>query len=439
MRGILFVTALSLTVACSNLFGQFNRTEVPIGDAINKALAKGAITGEDAQPFHIRVEVSEPENPQSSYQGAFEEWWISPDQWRREVSTKDGMRQTIVVVGGKKTEKDEGDYFPVWLRSFVKAILDPIPNATAWTANGIMIEQIIMSNGAKSDACARTQSKIGSAARDSTVYFNVCFDDEGTLKFVSSPGYSMEFHDYRSFGKKKIARTLIDDPESGTKLVGKVTILEDGSKSKGAADLFAPLSADEDKFQAMQVSAETMENLTANNPPIVWPTVDSGNLHGRVAIYISIDTEGRVREAWPINGDNGVDDSAREQVRKWTIKPAADEAGKRVQVDGGLSFAFETRIENPLPELTDAEIRQLATKIVDPVWPPNSVLPGQVFETEISVNEQGELTGAAYSHTRMAIDVVLAVNKAIHQWTFRPLVRDGKPQYFHGIVKFVVK
>jgi hypothetical protein len=27
---------------------------------------------------------------------------------------------------------------------------------------------------------------------------------------------------------------------------------------------------------------------------------------------------------------------------------------------------------------------------------------------------------------------------AISQWTFRPLIRDGKPQYFHGVVRFVV-
>jgi hypothetical protein len=438
MKNIRILTALILGMACSITSGQIRHTSVPIGDVLSKALAKGLITGENARPFHIRVEITEPENPQSPYQGAFEEWWVSPDQWRREATTKDGMRQTIVVTGGKKTEKDEGDYFPVWLRSFVKAVFDPVPEPALWTSSGMMIEQTFMA-GAKTDACARTQAKIGSADRDSTVYFNVCFDDEGTLKFVGSPGYSMEFHDYRSFGKKKIARILSDDPESGTKLVGKVTVLEDESKANGAADLFAPLAADEDRFREAQVNAVTMENLTAGNPPIAWPTVHSGNLKGKVAIYVSADTEGHVREVWPINADNGVDDSVREQVRKWTIKAATDKTGKRVQVDGPISFAFETRIENPLPELSDAEVRQLATKIVDPVWPANSVQPGQIVEAEISVNEQGKFAGASYSHAGVPVAAVIAMNDALHQWTFRPFIKDGKAQYFKGTVKFVVK
>jgi len=440
MVRIQFLAVFGFALACSATYGQIQHTEVPLGDTLAEALANGSLTGDGARPFHIRVEVSEPENPQSPYQGTFEEWWISADQWRREVTSKDGMRQTIVVTGVKKTEKDEGDYFPVWLRNFVTATFDPVPNAKAWKTAGIMIEQTTMPNGAKSDACARTKGSVGSAGRESTVYFNVCFDDRGRLKFVGSPGYSMEFHDYRSFGKKEIARKLIDNPESGTTLVGNVTVLEDPLKATSAGDagdLFAPLPTNDDKFLSVQVSAETMQNLIAGNPPVVWPALRSGNVRGRVAIYVSADTKGQVREAWPINADAGVDDSLREQAQKWTIKAAVDSAGKPVQVDGPISFAYETRIENPLPQLNDAEIRQLATKIVDPVWP-KSVHAGLVIEAGISVNEEGKVTGTGFHHTTAPPDAVMAVVDALRQWTFRPLIRDGKPEYFQGVVKFTV-
>jgi hypothetical protein len=400
-------------------------------------MARGSITGDGARPFHIRVEVSEPENPQSPYQGTLEEWWISPDQWRREVTSKDGMRQTIVVTGGKKTEKDEGDYFPVWLRNFVTAAFNPVPDAKAWMTSGLMIEQIV-GNGYKSDACARTKSQIGSAGRDSTVYSAVCFDQQGRLSLVVAPGYGMEFHDYESFGEKDIAHRLIDNPESGTTLVGNVTVLEDAPATANAGDLFVPLPTDDDKFNAMQVSSEAMENLTAGNPPVAWPTLRSGNVRGRVAIYVSADTKGQVRETWPINADAGVDDSLREQARKWTIKPAVDKTGKPVQVDGPISFAYETRIEDPFPQLSDAEIRQLVTRMVDPVWP-KSVHPGQVIEANISVNEQGKLAGTGFSHMTAPPDALIAVINALHQWTFRPLIRDGKPEYFNGTLKFVVR
>jgi len=224
------VTAVIL-FANSTVHGQIKRTSVPLGDAVEKALAKGSLLGEGARPFHIYVSVSEPGNPASPYQGTIEEWWASPSQWRREVTAKAGMRQTIVVVDGKKTERDEGDYFPLWLNSFVTAIVDPVPDAAAWMATGSSIEQITMPNGDKSDACARAKSSIGTGTRATDAFSNVCFDGQGRVKFYGSPRYGMEFHDYRSFGKKQIAHQFADDPEPGTHLMGEVTRLEELPKN----------------------------------------------------------------------------------------------------------------------------------------------------------------------------------------------------------------
>jgi TonB family protein len=406
-----------------------------MGDALSKALAKGSLTGADPKPFHIRVRVTEPENPDSPYQGTIEEWWLSPDQWRRELTAKGGMRQTIVVVRGKKTEQDEGDYFPHWLQEFVTAIVDPVPDADHWSASGAVIEQIVMPNGEKSDACARAKSKIGDGDNAVDAFSNVCFDGEGRLGSVGSPGYFMEFHDYRKFDKKQIAHTLANDPEPGTRLVGSVTVLED--EAKATAPSFTPLQPDEERFRSVQVGSAVMRTLTADEPPIIWPPVRSGNIKGKLAMYISVDRTGQVREAWPLNSDNaGLEDPAREQVRKWKFKAAVDQSGKAVQVKGGLGFTFETRIDNPLPILSNAQIRELATKIVEPVWPASGLQHGQIVLVEISVNEEGKLTGSSYSKTPPA--ALRAVNDAIRKWSFRPLIRDEKPQYFHGTLEFVV-
>src|ERR1700722_19875837 len=107
MRRAAFLISVVLSVGCVSSLCQIQRNSIPIGDAVSKALAKGSLTGEGARPFHIRVEVSEPETPQSPYQGAFEGWWASPDRWRRVVTDKDGMKQTFVVAGGQKTAKNE--------------------------------------------------------------------------------------------------------------------------------------------------------------------------------------------------------------------------------------------------------------------------------------------------------------------------------------------
>jgi hypothetical protein len=361
MRIFGIVVTAGVLFATGTMYGQVKRTSVPLGDAVGRALAKGSLLGEGARPFHIYVSVSEPENPASPYQGTIEEWWASPSQWRREVTAKGGMRQTIVVADGKKTERDEGNYFPLWLNSFITAIINPVPDAAAWAASGGAIEQITMPNGDKSDACAHAKYKIGTGAAATDAFSTVCFDGEGRVKFYGSPRYSMEFSDYRRFGKKEVARKFGDDPEPGTRLLGDVIKLEDMPKGL-RPELFAALTTEDDRFRSVQVSAAQMEQLTAGNKPIEWPTIRSGNTHGRLAVYVSIDTQGQVREAWPLNSDNaGLDDSVREQVRHWTTKPPVSD-GKPVQVDGPRGFAFDTRVADPLPELGDAEVRALATK-----------------------------------------------------------------------------
>jgi hypothetical protein len=120
------------------------------------------------------------------------------------------------------------------------------------------------------------------------------------------------------------------------------------------------------------------------------------------------------------------------------MKPTVDKTGNPVQVDGSLIVAFETRIEDPPPELSDAEIRQLAITTVEPKWPVGSVKSGETIQAEVSVNEQGQLTGSAYPHSTTSVAAIMSMNDALRKWTFRPLIRNGKPQYFHGVVKFIV-
>jgi hypothetical protein len=294
-----------------------------------------------------------------------------------------------------------------------------------------------MPNGAKTDACARAKSTIGSGAQATDAFSNLCFDGSGRLKFYGSPRYSMEFSDYHAFGKKDVPRHLVDHPEPGTGIVGVVSVLEDLGKAKAPTDVFKPLDTSDTAFDTYAVPSASLEKMSAGNGAIVWPQVSSGAVRGRLAIYVSVDREGRVREAWPLNSDNaGLNDPAREQVRTWKLKPAVDKEGKPVQVDGGLGFAFETSVGVPLPELNDAEVRALAVSTAEPDWAKFALAAGTVLELQVSVNETGVLTGTGFRQVPPAAQG--AVMDAIQKWRFRPLLRDGKAQYFHGTVRFVV-
>ena len=233
-------------------------TSVPIGNGVDKALATSSLTA-GGRPFHVLLTISEPSNPQSPYEGSIEDWWSSADQWRREVSSKGGMHQTIVFSAGKKTEKDEGDYYPLWLREFEIALLEPIPNATSWTQPGTMIQQTLLPDGAKSQACAKGTSPVGTGDRAFIVFLSLCFDDSGRIGLVVTPRYRMQFQDYQRFGHQQIARRLSQSPEPGTALVGIVEKLDEGAASGTRSDLFQPLSQDEDRFHTVPVGSAQLK------------------------------------------------------------------------------------------------------------------------------------------------------------------------------------
>lgn len=162
-------------------------------------------------------------------------------------------------------------------------------------------------------------------------------------------------------------------------------------------------------------------------------------------MYISADAQGQVREAWPLNSDNaGLEDSAREQVKKWKLKPAVDSSGNRVQVEGGLGFSFQTTTADPITVLSDQEARQLAVRTVEPKFPPGTPA-GTRYRVRIAVNEKGMVTGGATGDTEVPGTIkppgtaLFPIMMAVENWRFRPLTKDGKPQYFFAELVFVVK
>jgi TonB family protein len=61
-------------------------------------------------------------------------------------------------------------------------------------------------------------------------------------------------------------------------------------------------------------------------------------------MYVSVDRQGHIREAYPLNSDNaGLQDAARDQLLKWKLKPMAAN-GVPVQAEAPLTFRFETTL-----------------------------------------------------------------------------------------------
>jgi TonB family protein len=318
-------------------------TSVPLGNALNHALEESALTGAGAKPFHLKVHLFESTNPPSPYQAEIEEYWVSPQQWRRSIDSPD-FKQTLVVNGDQINEQNSGGYYPLWLKSFITGIFNPVPNADQWNKLDARITQIKLPNGQRSDACARMQFRVGSDTVKNDAFANVCFDGAGLLKFVGSPGYSMEFHDYQPFGGKQIARRFQDDPEPGTELVANVVVLEELKKPDATLFSIAQPTPPEQRLQSFVVSQATIELAAEGQPALTWPPVRDGKTTGLLSMYISVDREGRVWEAYPLNSDNAqLQDAARDQLLQWKLKPLVSK-GVPVQVESALSFRFETTL-----------------------------------------------------------------------------------------------
>ena len=100
--------------------------QVDLGEIADKAVQQSSLTVASSTPFHLKAKVFESTSPDSPYKAEIEEYWVSPNQWRREVHSEK-FSQTMIVNGGKVFEQDTGDYYPLWLNQLVSAIDDPLP------------------------------------------------------------------------------------------------------------------------------------------------------------------------------------------------------------------------------------------------------------------------------------------------------------------------
>jgi outer membrane biosynthesis protein TonB len=128
--------------------------------------------------------------------------------------------------------------------------------------------------------------------------------------------------------------------------------------------------------------------------------------------------------------------AVREQLLRWQYKPYNN--GGPSQMEAVLTFAFATRIENPIPVLSDAEARKLAAHVVEPVIPPGKARKGMKFALRVSVDEAGKVQ-AVLNQKKVAPALYTAGSAALKQWRFRPYMNQGKPDRFYADITFQVR
>jgi hypothetical protein len=119
-----FTVLLAAMLGLSTL-GQADDAE----KVIKKAVERCTLNQAGTKAFHLRAVLapSLDRDRGSNRTGQVEYWWVSPTQWRREVRSPE-FHQIAIVNGGKEWQKNEGGYFPEWLRETSVALVEPVPS-----------------------------------------------------------------------------------------------------------------------------------------------------------------------------------------------------------------------------------------------------------------------------------------------------------------------
>jgi hypothetical protein len=408
---------------------------VSIAQAADHAVQQSKLTLSGGAPFHLKAHIANAGALKPEYSADVEEYWVAPEKWRRTVQSA-GFSQILIANGDKVSEKLTGDYYPFWLRDMVTALFDPLPMADQLK---LMQGQMqIPEDSAKSNSCLSMQFRVGIAPAQNSLSSAFCFGGKGgLLQAVVTPGYKAQFDDYQPFKKKMVARTIKAEFAPDLVITAKVTelaALPSPDENLFTMDAATPAT---EQMKTIQVTEDSARALTVNTPAIVWPPVREGRTDGVMSVYVSVDRSGHVREVWPLASNNPeLKETTREQLLHWQYKPYNN--GGPSQMEAVLTFAFTTRIENPIAVLSDAEARKLATRVVEAAVPPGKARKGTKFALRISVDEAGKLQ-AVQNQNKVAPALYTAGAAALKQWRFRPYMNNGKPDRFYADITFHVR
>jgi len=425
---------LCLLSACASRAQEAGR-QVSMAQAVEHALEQSRLTVPGGTPFHLKAHIAATSAARPEYTADVEEYWVAPEKWRRTVQAA-GFSQTLIVNGDNIAEKLTGDYYPFWLHDLVTALFDPLPMAEQLKRLQSRLE--IPEDSAKSNSCLNMQSRVGIAPAQNNLSFVFCFTGQkGLMQAAVTPAYRAQFAAYQAFKDKWVARSISAELEPGLTLTAKVTVLAElmrPDETLFAVDEPTPSTA---QMKTSQVGEDSARVLGLNTPAIAWPAVREGRTEGVLSVYISVDRSGQVREVWPLaSGNPELDAAVREQVVRWRYKPYMN--GGPSQMEAVLTFAFTTKIENPVPELKDREARKLATRVVEPVVAPNKARKGTKFTLRIAVDETGKVK-SVQNPNNTAAALYSAGSAALKLWRFRPYMNQGKPDRFYADIVFVVR
>jgi len=304
---------------------------------VRKAVEHITLDQAGTKPFHLKavLAASLERDKDSGRAGEVEIWWRSPTRWRRELRSPE-FHQIEIVDGSREWQKNEGDYFPEWLREIAIELIRPVPpldqvleQAKKAEVKPLMGQINISWTTTTGTSEVPNIVRSGVALRQST----------GELLYAYGFAWGGAFKDYQGFHGRMVARTVSwGSPE----VTAKVTLLED--LGPVATDFFdaSAKGGDPQPLQTLLIDEPSLRKNLQPEAPVAWPPLQDGSLEGNVTTDISVDRAGKIREIGSIVSENsGINEAGRQRIMAMQFTPFLQN-GMPVQVMSQITVHFKT-------------------------------------------------------------------------------------------------
>jgi hypothetical protein len=335
---VLFLSLISFSI--TNSHGE------DLSATARKAVEKSTLDQPGTRPFHLKAVYapSFERDKGSNRVGEIEIWWASPTKWRREVRSPE-FHQIAIVDGARQWQKNDGSYFPEWLRELAVATVQPIPipmdvlQQRVKTAEvrrmklpteeqGVFAEQININ--------WNIATEFGDAQSNGKGYLALL---NGNLFYAGGPGFGGLYHDFKDFHGRMVAHTVAS---GSIEVTAKVNVLEDlGTTPSGFFDVAAP-GGDTPLIDTVILDEAGLRKNVISSKPFAWPPAKDGPLEGGAGTAVVLDRLGNIREMdKPVSDNPVMVDAAAQGFRAMQFQPVTHN-GIAVQVVAPLSVAFKT-------------------------------------------------------------------------------------------------
>jgi hypothetical protein len=402
-------------------------TSTDAADALlDHMIAANVLTTPGAPPFHAILEISSEASSATEHHGRIEVLWADPTSYYLKLETPE-FGQTLIVNGDKVQESDRGDFYPGWVQDFVEALLDPMARAKDLRGHHIAWRD----NKAFLDFCVKRDDRPNGITDDLT-FAEICYKKAlGTnLSYTLDFTHYLSVENFSAFHEKQIAHTYHVSTRDDTRLLGVLTTLEDWKPDSTQLTIRDP-TPPSGRILTSLVSTATEESLLESAPKDVhWPPVREGRLEGNLIVHAITDRTGQVREATPYNSDDNreLEPFVQQVALQYKFKPFLVDGAPR-QLEMPLVLHFTTTSADPIPELDDAQTRNLITGCDLPHNISDPVSAGQQIEIIFKVSEDGHMATVGSSDHKIP---VLSLFREFASCKFGIYSQNGKPTQYHA-------